>query len=835
MKIRVNGRNVSVSAEESLLTGLLQNGFMVPNLCYLKELEPYGGCGLCLVEINGMLKSVRACSVMPTEGMEVQTESPRIIQSRKITLGLLLSDHRGDCLAPCVLACPANQDCQGYIGLIANGQFDAAFARIMEDNPLPGCIGRVCPHPCEEACRRNLLEGPLSIMRLKRFAADTVWADERSQNEKGMGKSEEIVSAAYESSCEKNTEEAEAITSVYQPNIGNRTGKTVAVIGAGPSGLSAAYFLAKYGHKAVVFDQMEAAGGMLRYGIPAYRLSDEVVDQEVKRIESMGVTFQYNKKLGVDIHLPVLRAEYDAVYIAVGAWESTALGCENDDLPGVLGGIDFLRDVALGKPPAIGKRLAVVGGGNTAMDVARTAVRLGAEKVHLLYRRTRAEMPADKLEIDEAEEEGVLFQFLAAPEAVVEKDNRAAGLRLQMMRLGEPDASGRRRPEATGESKDEAFDTIIAAIGQKVSPDGLDDIEKHRWRTIRANEETFETNLPGVFAGGDAVNDGPGIAITAIAHGKKAAQAIDGYLRGSLPHGEKAAKAVNGTQYGILTPVSNPFYVLQKDITKDDLPCVPEIERAAYAAEPPEKRVTHFDEYVKPLGKREAIREASRCLECGCCDFEDCRLLPLLQKYDAQDTELSGLMPKKERDDSHPAVWRDENKCILCGLCVRICGELVGAAALGFDRRGFETGARPAFDQPLKQSECISCGHCADVCPTGALQARLPFAKSPALPANIEEMVCERCESRCRFDLYRYGDFVLNAVPQEINQCCSIGRYGPLIESMPGREWTAREAEALYHVIAGDLAAYRGDFPVNIGPFVIGVSNFSTVPQKEEK
>lgn len=759
MNIRVNGRNVTVSAEENLLSGLLQNGFQVPNLCYLKELEPFGGCGLCLVEIDGMPKPTRACAVKPAEGMEVQTESPRILQSRKQTLELLLSDHRGDCRAPCVLACPANQDCQGYIGLIADGRFEDAFARIMADNPLPGCIGRVCPHPCEEACRRELMEGPLSIMRLKRFAADWI----------GAGTVPEVLPC---------------------------TGKTVAVIGAGPSGLSAAYFLALKGHKVDVFDQMGAAGGMLRYGIPAYRLPDAVIDLEVSRIESMGVTFHLNQKLGADLQLSALRAQFDAVYLAVGAWGSVALGCANDHLPGVLGGIDFLKDVAVGHPPEIGNRVAVVGGGNTAMDVARTAIRLGAEEVHLLYRRTRAEMPADQLEIAEAEEEGVHFQFLTAPDAVLEQDGRACGLRLQIMKLGAPDASGRRRPEPTGECQEMRFDTIIAAIGQKVLPAGLEEIEKHRWQTIRANPETYETNLPGVFAGGDAINDGPGIAIAAIAHGKEAAQVIDGALHGKIVR------------------IQKPSYVKQKE--HPDL-SAPEVPRAIPKVEPPAERVSNFNEFSHGLSRDEALKEAGRCLECGCCDLYDCRLLPLLQQYDALEAE-SGHMRNKTRDDSHPFIWRDENKCILCGLCVRVCSDLVGANALGFVRRGFETSAQPAFDQPLLTSECISCDHCADICPTGALQARVPFAKSPALPAKIEAMVCERCQRGCRFDLYRYGDHVIKAVPQAWDQCCSIGRYGAIIDSLPGRE---HADQATLRALTGDLAAYQGRFPVNIGPYIV--------------
>ncbi len=753
MNIIVDGREISVRADETLLKGLLGNGFDVPNMCYLPELEPYGGCGLCLVEIEGMPRPQRACVILPQEGMKVATTSDRIERSRQASLAMLLSDHRGDCRPPCRQACPSNQDCQGYAGLIAQGRFDEAMRLIMEDNPLPASIGRVCPHPCEEACRREKMEGPLSLMRLKRFAAETAGAS-------------------------------------FAPEMKEATGKAVAVVGAGPAGLSAAYYLARQGHQVDVYDQMPAPGGMLRYGIPAYRLEKDVIDREVARIEKMSVRFHYNEKLGESITLEALQTKFDAVFVAVGAWESASLGCENDNLPGVLGGIDFLEAAAQDNAPAIGDKVAVVGGGNTAMDAVRTAVRLGAKEVTLVYRRTRAEMPAEKLEIDEAEEEGVSFLFLVAPEAVIAEDGRAVGLKLSQMRLGEPDASGRRRPEPTGEVIERRFDTIIAAIGQKVRPDGIGALEKHRWRTIKVNPATYETNLPGVFAGGDAVNDGPGIAIAAIAHGKNAARVIGSYLAGNMQ------------------PIVKPFLVEKKDVTADDLPEMPEVQRVPLNAAAPEKRVQHFGEFVDTLSVEDAVREAGRCLECGCCDLYDCRLLPLLQKYRAAELGDLGTPRKKKQDNSHPMIWRDESKCVLCGLCVRVCDKIVGATALGFESRGFETTAAPAFQWPLAESDCVSCGLCAAVCPTGALQDRRPFEKTPPLPIEEEDIVCARCDRGCPFTLHRYGGKVLKAIPKERGNSCSIGRYGPVVDQLG--EMTPEQREAVDKALHGDLKLYQG-------------------------
>ncbi len=766
MNIIVDGREISVRADQSLLQGLLDNGFDIPNLCFLPELEVYGGCGLCLVEIKGFPKPARACAVKPTEGMEVATTSERVQKSRQVSLGLLLSDHRGDCRPPCRQACPTNQDCQGYIGLIASGQVDDALRLIMEDNPLPASIGRVCPHPCEEACRRELLEGPISIMQLKRFAAETAGT-------------------------------------AFAPEVAPATGKRVAIVGAGPAGLAAAYYLACKGHTVDVYDMMPAPGGMLRYGIPAYRLPKDVVDSEVARIEKLGVTMHYNQKLGRDIALDDLQRRADAVFVAVGAWESASLGCENDTLPGVLGGIDFLEAVARGNAPDIGSRVAVVGGGNTAMDAVRTAIRLGAKEVQLIYRRTRAEMPAEDLEIEEAEEEGVQFSYLVAPERVLEENGRAAGLRLSKMRLGEPDASGRRRPEPTGETVDVPFDTVIAAIGQKVRPDGLDALEKHRWRTIKVDPATYATNIEGVFAGGDAVNDGPGIAITAISHGKQAALTIDSYLKGDLQ------------------PIIKPFYVERKDFTKEDIPETPEVTRVKVHTGAPEARAKHFDEYVETLTKEAAMHEASRCLECGCCDLYDCRLLPLLQQYKAEDAGITGHARKNPPDRSHPVLWRDENKCILCGLCVRACHELVGVTALGFDGRGFDTAAQPAFDWPMAGSDCISCGYCAAICPTGALQERRPFEKTPPLPLMKSAFTCQYCARGCRFELHRYGNRVLKAIPLSQKESCSIGRFAPVLENQGLEGMTAEQADALRKALTGDLRAFIGDKPKAVGPVAL--------------
>jgi len=437
LKITIDGKELYGQKGRTILEAALENGIQIPAFCYDKRLDVYGACGICVVEVQGAPKLLRACATEISDDMVVSTDTPRVRESRKANLELLLSQHSGDCRAPCGTSCPANTDCQGYVGLIANGEMEEALKLVKLKVPLAASIGRVCPHPCESQCRRKHVEEPVSILNLKRFVADI------------------------------DLQRPEP----YLPEMKPPTNKSVGIAGGGPGGLSCAYYLAQMGHSVTVYDAMPEMGGMLRYGIPEYRLPKEVVGKEAALIEKMGVVFINNIRIGRDITLEELKNKHDAVVVAVGAWVSLPLPCPGADLPGVCGGIDFLRKVYMDEEVVLGKSVAVVGGGNTAMDASRTAVRLGAENVYIIYRRTRAEMPAEKIEINEAEEEGVVFRYLVNPLEVINKNGRVAGLKLQKMRLGEPDASGRRRPEPVeGDEETIDVDTVIAALGQGIDP-----------------------------------------------------------------------------------------------------------------------------------------------------------------------------------------------------------------------------------------------------------------------------------------------------------------------------------------------------------------------------
>ena len=731
-RLNINGKEVTGVAGQTILEVARENDIFIPTLCYDERTKIYGSCGLCMCEVEGNPKLCKACATEIAPGMVIRTNTERVIESRKTNLELLLSNHTGDCRPPCVLACPGQTDCQGYVGLIANGEYEKALELIKDKIPLPAALGRVCPHPCEEACRRGLIDEPISIQQLKRFAADMDLEGE-----------------------------------VFVPECEEDTGKSVAIIGGGPMGLSAAYFLRQMGHDVTIFESMPNAGGMLRYGIPEYRLPKAVLDEEIATIESMGVEIITNTKVGVDIPFETIRSDYDAVLLGIGAWVSTGVGCKGEDAEGVIGGIDFLRRVVRNEEIGMGRKVAIVGGGNTAMDACRTAVRLGAEEVYNIYRRTKDEMPADMVEIEEAEEEGVIFKNLTNPIEVVKDENgHVKEVVLQVMELGEPDASGRRKPvPVEGKTETLAIDTMILAIGQAVDATVFD-CDKTRKNAIAYDPDTFMTSIPGVFAGGDCGNDKISIAIEAIADARKAADSIDAYL------------------YGEVLKYEKPYVVERDDITEKTFEdrermCRPEIPQLS-----PEERKDNFSEVI-PEGftEEQAVAEASRCLECGCHDYFECKLIDFANQYDVHPERFAGEKNAIEFEDDHPFIVRDPNKCILCGLCVRVCDEVMGVGALGLVHRGFDTVVKPNMEKPLIESGCISCGQCVSVCPTGALQERTTMIKETPVETEVTDTTCSYCSVGCSLKLETCGDMLIKANPDKdgtVNKglACGKGKWG---------------------------------------------------------
>jgi formate dehydrogenase major subunit len=730
VRININGAEIKTTEDKNILQAALENNIEIPHLCFDERMEAYGGCGLCVVEIEGIPKLARACATPVKEGMVITTHTDRTKAARKTALSLLVSDHRGDCRPPCMMACPAHTDVQGYVGLIANGQYKEAVKLIKQDLPIPASIGRVCPHPCESECRRNFVDDPVSIANLKTYAADYDLFDEREET--------------------------------YRPTLLTESGKKVAIVGAGPAGVSAAYFLAKDGHKVKVFEAMDKPGGMMRYGIPQYRLPKHVIDAEVKLIEDMGVKFHYNTKIGEEINIKYLQKHYDATFMAIGAWESSSMRCEGEETEGVLGGIDFLRKVTQNEKMELGDTVIVVGGGNTAMDVARTCVRLGVKEVKVVYRRTEEEMPAEKIEIKEAKEEGVGFRFLSAPVKVLEENGQVTGLLCQKMRLGEPDSSGRRKPEPIeGAMETIQAKNIIAAIGQNVTMGNIQEIKTTKWGTIEADEYTFETNVKGIFAGGDALR-GPKIAIQAVADGKNAAKVIDSYLKGKIvPHRE-------------------PVIVRQKDLTELDFILEEKKDRVPVHHLSAEIRKSNFEEIVTYHSEEEARKEGARCLECGCKDYFECQLIKYTEDDQIDTDKNLGVNHKRYQPQTHEFIDRNPDKCIQCGLCVRTCDEFMGITALGLVDRGFDAIIAPEFNRPLEETDCISCGQCIDVCPVGAIQEKLRTHKEIPLKLEESEAICGSCSLGCNIIYQSEGRKIYKVKPNRLKDdgvLCQKGKF----------------------------------------------------------
>lgn len=724
LNLTINGKNITVEEGTTILQAAKDNGIYIPTLCYDDAVKVYGACGLCVVEAEGIPKLLRSCSAKCTEGMVVNTESKRVVQSRKIAMELLMSAHDGDCIAPCQLNCPARTDCQGYVGLIANGEYEAALKLIKNKVSLPASIGRVCPHPCETACRRGKVDEAINIAQLKAFAAD----------------------------MDLNSDS-------YLPEKNAPTGKKIAIIGGGPAGLTAAYRLAISGHEVTVYDMMEKMGGMLRYGIPQYRLPKEVLDKEIAIIEKLGVKMINGVKLGKDFTVASLKAQNDAVIVAVGAWKSSSMRTPGEELDGIYGGIDFLRAVALKQEINIGDKVVICGGGNTAMDACRTAVRLGAKEVYCVYRRTRNEMPAEDIEITEAEEEGVQFKFLTNPISFNDKNKKVKSVTLQLMELGEPDASGRRRPVAIeGKTEELDVDSVIVAIGQKLVNEDVSELKLTNRGNIEADIDTFKTNIEGVFAIGDATNRGASIAIEAIGEANRCALSIDAYL--------------NGDDIETRIP-----YISRRDEELIDFESKEKCPARKPQVLPAAERKNNFDEVCLGYTKEDAKAEASRCLECGCKEYYKCKLLSVAQRYDIHPERFKGEMPQKYTADSNEFIERNSAKCILCGLCVRSCKEVMNISAIGLLGRGFKTEVAPAFNLPLDQTKCTNCGLCVELCPTGALTEKSSLKKQVPLKEEYSKETVTIDGEQAKVLVSRYDGKVIRVIPNdEVSRNSALSR-----------------------------------------------------------
>ena len=497
--------------------------------------------------------------------------------------------------APCKAACPAHIAIQGYIKMAGDGRYADALKLIKQDNPFPAVCGSICNRRCEEACTRGDVDRAVAIDEIKKFVAEQeLQADKR-----------------------------------YIPKVITHRGiadpypEKIAIIGTGPAGLSCAYYLANMGYENVtVFDKNEVPGGMLTLGIPSFRLEKDVVNAEIEVLKEMGVHFQCGVEIGKDLTIDQLREQgYKGFYLAIGAQKSAPIGVPGEDLSGVYGGVDFLRKVNLGKKPRIGKKCAVIGGGNVAMDVCRTAIRLGAKDTYVIYRRSQAEMPADAEEVAEAMEEGVQFRFLSAPAEIIGENGKVKALKVEIMELGEPDAKGRRKPVGTGKFETIEVTSVIGAIGQRVdlgriAPEAM---AFNRNGTVQADGVTYQTAQPDIFAGGDVVT-GPKFAIDAIAAGREGAISLHRYVH----EGQSLTLARDPRE----------FYELDKKQAVVPIDCFDAPARQTVAHDASKAKTFSNDRIT--FTEAQVKAEASRCLGCG----------------------VSVV---------------DQNKCIGCGLCTTRC------------------------------------------------------------------------------------------------------------------------------------------------------------------
>lgn len=671
INIKIDGKEITADAGKTILTIAAENGISIPTLCHNEKISRTTSCFVCVVKDMKTGKFMPSCSAVPADGMEIDSSSDEVADMRRTALNLLLSEHAGDCEAPCTIACPAHANVEEYVRAGREGNFLEALKIIKERIPLPMSIGRVCPRFCEKDCRKNIGGAkPVAINDFKRLAADLFY--ER-----------------------------------YMEELPELTGKKVAVVGAGPAGLSVAYFLRRNGIEAEVYEKMPKAGGMLRYGIPEYRLPKKaILDKELEHFNKMGIKIICDKKLGENLQLDDLKKDYDAVAITIGCWKPSSMRCEGEEHAAQ--GIEWLEKIARndwsGENP--GKTI-VIGGGNTAMDCLRTSVRLGSDDVSCYYRRTEKEMPAEEIEIHEAKEEGVKFNFLIAPVKLSKKGDKLV-LTCQKMELGEPDASGRRRPvPVEGSEFDVEADTVIAAIGQKTDP--TKDMLVNKWGDIDVCSKTYRMK-DNVFAAGDCVT-GAATVVEGVTGGRKIALAISDFLTGKEHEEEK------------LINVSRGHW---QSLSKDDLVYVgspSEDARIELHFIDLEDRRKTFKEVTSTFSEEEIKQEGKRCIECSCTAKSECKLKKHSEEYGADPEAIKGEKVLAGYDNRHPEIIHDRMKCIKCGICIKVCSEVINKNLLSLKNRGFSAKVETAFSKELPL-ECSDCGACIVECPVGALDWR---------------------------------------------------------------------------------------------------------------
>ena len=738
--LKINGFEIVAEEGLTILEVAQRADIFIPTLCRINGKNSEVPCEMCIVEIEGMNGHVRSCVALAKDGMAVVTDSDNLKNLRQEKLAKISNHHFGDCKAPCNLTCPGQINVQGYIAHVSKGQYEEALRLIYERNPFPFSVGRVCPRFCETRCRRILVDEPVSINHLKRFVSDWTMTHH----------------------IDLKTPRAKI------------TGKRVAVIGGGPAGLTSAYYLARNGHDVTVIEAMPKLGGMLQYGIPEYKIPRNVLHFETNMILRMGISVRLSQKWGRDFTLQDLKDQgYNAILLAIGTGVDKKLVIPGATLPSVLHAAQFLKDVACGRNKDYGRRAAVIGGNNIAMETARTLLRCGVDEVTIIYPRAQEEMPANQRVIKEAEQEGVQFLLMASPVCIQENENQSLDVELIRMRLGEPNARGTRLPEAIpGSSNRIEVDTIVSSLGLMASEEPFsggkmeEELVLSPKNTIKASPRDSLTSVSGVFAAGDAVN-GPRTVIQAVVSARRAAENIHAFVmdEGKFP-ADSRFNFTRGKSFD--------------DVRLSNFDGVNIKLREKMPGRPPEIAVQDFDEVNLGYTEQQAIREADRCLSCGCTAFDRCNLKPLDIDFGVNILKTGmGTKPVYQKDDSHPTIAVDLNKCIFCQRCMNSCEyDALEISSGAMDEHGIPLDLKLIFND-----NCVSCGKCVDNCSTGSLSKKDTLV--PIISENVREVrsTCPYCGAGCQIILKVKGGTIMEvtADPEQApnyGALCVKGRFG---------------------------------------------------------
>jgi formate dehydrogenase major subunit len=658
VKIIIDGKETTASPEETILQAANRIGIDIPTMCYMQGKTRLESCGVCMVAIEGSDNLLPACASRVQPGMVVHTDTKSVKDARKLALQLLLSDHVGDCNAPCELACPASIDIPGFLRAISKSNPQKAHQIIMESIAFPGVLGRICPKFCELVCRRGKMDEPVSICALKRYPADVNMASEP-----------------------------------YIPQVDPPTGKSVAIIGAGLVGLTAAYFLLRKGHCCTLYEAGPQPGGALRGIIPQFRLPAEIVDTEIDVIKRMGAEIICNSELGSDFSLDSLLKKHDAVLLATGTQLETL-----PEFPGsehAQSSLQLLKQTAKGNPPSLGKRVVVIGSNRIALDACRTVVRLGAKETTLAMHLARDGSVLLKTRIEDTQSEGINIIEKVKPLGITKSDSGTFECRF---------------------SSDDGEITIPADtvfISGKLTIDsnlleseGLEITE----RGVKIDRKTNTTSIKGVFAAGNVVRSSSRFAIHSSASAQSTALAIHHYLDNTSPIPVKPINvhmhSLSERDKSILFKDSSAKLRIsceKSEVTKSGLP---------------------FAECDLGLAPNKAISEAARCLDCDCAAKNNCVLRDLSTEHEAKSSVFKGECCSFERDTSHDSVVYESGKCVKCGRCIAVAEEQGAQLGLTYIGRGFQVRVGVPLDESLKNGLDKVALKCADACPTGALSRK---------------------------------------------------------------------------------------------------------------